>query len=192
MKYDIRKLTLAADNLLPTLTNPRHRAIIANYRRHAIYEVTGNYEKILSPDMSIAEPQYYLHGGGGTMYLDGMKKVKALYASLVQENICVMMLEDEQLWVDDWGFASMATYQTFVPAAWALHKGADVDDLDATYIQTTQQSMMWPYDENCLMIGERVWIGGATFRKCSPEEVITREEAEDILMPLADRIPEPV
>ena len=63
MKYDIRKLTLAADNLLPTLTNPRHRAIIANYRRHAIYEVTGNYEKILSPDMSIAEPQYYLQIG---------------------------------------------------------------------------------------------------------------------------------
>ena len=188
MKYDIRLLTLAADRLLPTLSNPRHRAIIINYRRHAIFEVCGLYDQILAPDLSVEEPDYWLHSGG-TVNLKGMVEVRALYKSLVDANICVMMLENEQLQVNDWGFSSMATFHTFMPGVWALHKGAAVDDLGATYIQTTQQSMHWGYDERNRMIGENVWIGAPSFRKCPPDEILTREECQSILLPLLDQAP---
>jgi len=186
MRYDITKLTLAADTLLPTLTDPRHIAIITNYRRHAIFEVTGHYARILAPDMCVDVPDYWLHSGGASVHIRGHADVTAIYASLVRAEICVMMLENERLWVDEWGFSSMATFHTFMPGTWAINKGAEVDDLDAIYIQTTEQSMQWPYDEHGRMIGERVWIGAPTFRKCPPEQVITREEAEARLMPLLD------
>ena len=44
----------------------------------------------------------------------------------------------------------------------------------------------WPYNEHGRMIGERVRIGAPTLRRCPPEEVIAREEAEAKLMLLLD------
>ncbi|MGB0922102.1 MAG: hypothetical protein ACPG1C_12395 [Alphaproteobacteria bacterium] len=52
MKPDIRLLTLAADTLLKTVTNLRHRKIIENYRRHAMLEVSGQYKEIFAPEMT--------------------------------------------------------------------------------------------------------------------------------------------
>ena len=48
MKIDIRLLTKAANKLVPALTNPRHRAMIANYRKHAMLEVSGLYDELLA------------------------------------------------------------------------------------------------------------------------------------------------
>jgi hypothetical protein len=189
MKFDITKLTLAADNLLPTLTNPRHIAIITNYRRHAIFEVSGKYERILAPDMSVEEPDYWLHMGGASVNLKGMAQIWALYKSLVLSNTCVQMLTDEVLTVHDWGFSSEATFHHFEPGWFAIMGGAVVDDADAIYVKTTKQSMHWNYDDRNRMIGERVWIGGGSYRKCPPEEVITREEAWERLEPLLDNVP---
>ena len=61
MKYDIRQLTLAADTLLKTTTEPLHRKILNNYRRHAMLEVSGRYEEIFAPDMTVEEPFYRVH-----------------------------------------------------------------------------------------------------------------------------------
>ncbi|NDZ18956.1 hypothetical protein C7T35_21790 [Variovorax sp. WS11] len=185
MKYDIRLLTKAADVLLPKLTNPRHKAIISNYRRHALLEVCGFYEEILAPDMTVEEPDYWLYQGG-TIHYKGMEKVRALYKSLVDTNTCVMMLEDEHLMVDDWGFTSESTFHTFMPAWIAASRGAEVDDLGATYIATARYGMHWPYDAQARMIGEHVYMGGTTFRKCPPAEVMTLEEVRATLAPLIE------
>ena len=50
MKADIRLLTLAADTLLETTTNPLHRRILENYRLHAMLEVSGRYHEIFVPE----------------------------------------------------------------------------------------------------------------------------------------------
>ncbi|MDM0066989.1 hypothetical protein [Variovorax sp. J31P207] len=182
MKYDIRLLTKAADALLPKLTNPRHRAIISNYRRHALLEVSGLYEELLAPDMVVEEPDYWLFQGG-TIHYQGMNKVQALYKSLVDTGTCVMMLEDEHLMVDDWGFSSEATFNTFLPGWIAASRGAEIDDLGATYIATAKYAMHWPYDAQARLIGERVYMGGFTYRKCPPNEVLTMDEVRETLMP---------
>jgi len=192
MKFDIRELTLAADRLLPSLTDPRHIAIIINYRRHAIFEVCGKYDRILAPDMTVEEPDYWLHMGGGSTNLKGMDQVHALYKALVLSQSCVQMLTDEVLTAHDWGFTSEATFHHFEPGWLAIMSGAVVDDADAIYIRTCKQSMHWNYDDRDLMTGERVWIGGGTYRKCPPEEVITADEAWATLEPLLDKFPYPV
>ena len=46
--------------LLRTVEDPRHRAILSNYRRHALLEVSGRYEEILTPAMTISNPVYRL------------------------------------------------------------------------------------------------------------------------------------
>ena len=72
MKYDIRRLTLAADNLLETNTNPRHRRILSNYRRHAMLEVSGRYEEIFTPEMTVEHPFYRISSADGVLELDGL------------------------------------------------------------------------------------------------------------------------
>lgn len=193
MKYDIRLLTKAADTLLATVTNPRHRKILISYRRHAILEVCGRYDEILSPDLSVEEPEYLMYSGGGVIQFKGRERVEALYASMVKINACVMMFEDEQLRVDDNGFSTRATFQIFMPGAVALHFGAPVAaaELDDIFIQTTDRIMVWDYDEDCRLKGENIWVGGGGFRKCPPEELITIEDCNRILMPLIDKVPEP-
>src|SRR5712672_260624 len=113
MKLDITKLTQAADRLLPTLSDRRHIAMISNYRRHALLDVSGRYEEILTPQMTVEEPEYWSHTVGGSTNFKGMKAIHSLYKFLVDEDICVQMLENERLMVNDWGFSSFSTFQTF-------------------------------------------------------------------------------
>jgi len=193
MKYDIRLLTKAADDLLRTVTHPQHRKILINYRRHAIWEVCGMYENICAPDSMVEDPRYLMYVGGFPTEFSGMDRVKALYRSMVEINACVMHFENEVLRVDDNGFSSRATFQIFMPGKVALHFGAPVgeDDMDAIFIQTTDRIMVWDYAADGRLLGENIWVGGGTFRKCPPDEVITREECIATLLPLIDVVPEP-
>lgn len=193
MKYDIRLLTKAADDLLKTVTNPRHRKILINYRRHAILEVCGRYKEILAPDLSVEDPEYLMYVGGAPVQYKGRERVEALYASMVKTNICVMMFENEQLRVDDNGFSTRVTFHIFMPAAIAVHFGAHVeaDQLDEMVIQTTDRIMVWDYTPDGRLKGENIWVGGGSFRVCPPEDVITIQDCNDILMPLIDKVPEP-
>ena len=186
MKIDIRLLTKAADELLPTLTNPRHRAIIANYRKHAMLEVSGRYEEILAPDMTVEVPDYYLHSPSGSVHIQGWDGVHDLYKSLVDTDSTVMLLLDEVIAVGDWGFSSEATYLTWMPGSTVLLRGGQVDDLDAIYIETTTKSMQWRYDERARMIGEHVYSSGGTYRLCPADELLTRAEVRDIFAPIIE------
>lgn len=193
MRFDIRLLTKAADDLLKTVTNPRHRKILINYRRHAILEVCGRYDQILADDLTVEQPDYLMYVSGFPVQYKGRERVEALYASMVKTNICVMMFENEQLRVDDNGFSTRVTFHIFMPAAIALHFGApiEVGQLDEMVIWTTDRIMVWDYADDGRLKAENIWVGGGSFRICPPEEVITIQDCNDILMPLIDKVPEP-
>jgi hypothetical protein len=185
MKYDICKLTLAADTMIPQLTNQRHRAILQNYRKHAMLEVTGRYSEIFTPEMTVDEPFYRVARPGNFMELDGSAAVQDFYGTLVSNETTVMMLENERIAVADWGFASEALYNTFMPARAALARGHRIDDPDATYIEACWRCMIWPYDDQCRMIGEHVYSAPtSTIRKCPADEVLTLKEVQETLAPL--------
>ena len=52
-KFDITKLNVAVDKLLETTENPRHRFLLQAFGRHRYLEVSGRYEEILAPDMTV-------------------------------------------------------------------------------------------------------------------------------------------
>jgi hypothetical protein len=89
-EWDITRITAATDELLRTVENPRHRAILGNYRRHALLEVSGRYEEILTPAMTVAHPVYRLTEGPHTIVLDGHDQVREFYAGLVAAGAIVM------------------------------------------------------------------------------------------------------
>lgn len=185
MKHDIRLLTLAADKLLETTTNPRHRRILENYRRHAMLEVSGRYPEIFLPDMTVEQPFYRVASPLEMVELDGEEAVKSFYQGLIDSGTTVMLLEHENIVVSDWGFASEALYNTFMTADAAVAGGHVVDDPNGKYIESRWLCMMWPYDEKGRMMGEHVYPApNATLRKIPDDEFVTLEEARAIFDPL--------
>jgi hypothetical protein len=187
MRFDFVKLTLAVDTLLPTVENPLHRAILLNYRRHAILETSGRYEQIFAPDMTVEVPRYRMFDDStpeGYHELVG-PQVRALYKGLVDTDTTVMMLEHERIAVADWGFASEALFHFFMPGEYAAHLSEEAAaEPEATFIVSRWLSMNWPYDERGRMIGEHVWQGPPTrVHKCAPEEIWTPDEVWAALSP---------
>lgn len=185
MTWDLKLLTLAADNLLERLENPRHRAIIANYRLHAMLEVSGRWPEIFSPAMTNEHPFYRVATSDGMLELDGTENVQTFYKGLEAANATVMILEHEALVVDDWGFASEALYHTFLAGPDAIGRGHADADPAKTYIESRWIGMVWPYDDRARMIGERVYPAPtATWRECPPNEFLTVADAQRVFDPL--------
>ena len=187
-EWDITRITAATDELLRTVDNPRHRAILSNYRRHALLEVSGRYEEILTPAMTVAHPVYRLTEGAHAIVLDGRDQVRDFYAGLVAAGAIVMGPVDEQLVVADWGFASECMFHHFMPGR-LLMDVEDIDDPEATYVVKHVLAFHWPYDERGLLIGEHVYedVASRQVEKVAPEDVITPARARELLAPQLER-----
>jgi len=187
-KLDITMLTRAADGLLERVDNPRHRRLLENYRRHALLEVTGRWEQIFAPDMTVEHPVYYLNINRTSVTLDGHEQVIAFYRTLTDTESNVIVLEDEQLAVADWGLASEATFNSYVRG----HVIPDGDP-DRHYRVRQRIAMHSPYDDRGRLIGEHVYEHADHLEviEVPEQEFITLAEAREKLDPLIRPLPRP-
>lgn len=195
-KRDITTLTRAADEMLEVTENPLHRQILENYRRHAILEVTGNWDQIFTPEMTVEHPVYRVNGGGMSFTLDGLDQVQAFYQGLNTTETTVMVLEDEDIAVADWGFGSEAIFHTYVTGAAAASSfangmGGFEADPERFYVSSRRLAMIWPYDERGRMIGEHVYVHDEDSDTVEvPEsDFITFDEACEQLLPTLRPLP---
>jgi hypothetical protein len=187
MPRDLTDLTRAADKALARLTNPLHRKIIANYRLHAMLEVSGRWEEIFAPDMTVEHPFYRIASAQGVLELDGAEQVKTFYKGLVASDATVMILDHEELVIDDWGFSSEALYNTYLTGEQALARGNPDAVPGKKYIEKRWLCMTWPYDLQGRMIGERVYPAPtAELVECSDEDFLTIDDARRTFGPLLD------
>ncbi|MET8047866.1 hypothetical protein ABZU75_09695 [Streptosporangium sp. NPDC005286] len=173
--------------------NPRHRAILKNYRRHGLLEVSGRYRELLAPSMTVEHPHYRLHEGGTSVILDGMAQVMAFYESLVKANAIVMWVNKQDIAVNDRGFSGEVEFSQFVPGAMlgdsvfgSVRAGDDPTDI---YLLKRTLAFVWPYDERGRLIGEHVYEDTASreITKPDPADVITAERAAELLAPEIDK-----
>ena len=188
MKWDLKLLTLAADKAIERLANPHHRRIAENYRLHAMLEVSGRWEEIFSEQMTVEKPFYRIASGDGVLELNGAEAVQTFYKGLVTTEATVMILTEEQLIIDDWGFASEAMYNTFLNGEQAIARGHKDAKAGKLYIEHRWVCMMWPYDKRGRMIGERVYPAPtATLSECAPEDFLTIADARRVFDPLIEK-----
>lgn len=160
--------------------NPHRRAILLNYNRHAALEFSDLWQHIFTDKMTVSHPHYKVQLGTPDMQVfDGLDPVKGFYSELNQH---VVWLQDEELFVNDWGLASYSTFGQFVTGKAAQEMGFEVDDPEATYILQCPLAMFWPYDENAKLIGEDVFqLAPFTLIKPDPEDVFTYDERKRML-----------
>ena len=176
----------SVDELIRQAENPHHRAILLNYRVHGLLEVSQRYRELMAPDMMVEHPVYRMNEDGKSFALDGRDQVASFYHELEASGAIVLWPVEQVVAVADWGFASEALFRQFVPGSVLAAGGADIDDLEATYLVSHVYSMVWPYDERARLIGEHVYEDGSTrqISKPDPADVITPADAKRLLAPV--------
>jgi hypothetical protein len=187
--YDPGNLTRGIDAMIAQTTNARHLAILRNYRRHAILEVTGNWEQILTPEMTVTHPHYRITERGQTLVLDGIEQVSAFYATIAESGLAPLFGPiRERFMVGDWGLSSHGLWGHQLPGPVAVEQGIEVDDPDAFYYLTHWYASVWLYDEHCKLIGEHIFedTGSRQSWKMDPADVISLDEAYARVQPYLD------
>ncbi|OTG86115.1 hypothetical protein B9T31_08730 [Acinetobacter sp. ANC 4558] len=189
------------DTMIESSTNPVHRKILVNYRRHGLLEVSGRYNELLSPNMTVAEPLYRVFEGSGSVILTGMAEVRGFYEALTATNMLVMWTGKQKMAVNDWGFAGEAEFSQFVPGSLlgdnvfqsmdntGATAGASEYDADAFYLIRRTLAFVWHYNSDGKMIGEHVYedTQSKVITKVANSDVITAERARELLSPLIDK-----
>ena len=199
-QLDITKTNIAVQELIEVTEKPRHRYLLQAYDRHRNLEHAGRFEEIFEPEMTVERPIYRFNMlGQPPMKLEGREQVEPLYRYWAETNQSVFYNENETVAVGDFMVVSTMTgYQQVLgsdlaAAAQSLGtaEGGEIDP-DATYLLRGRVAMVWPYDERGRLMGENVWEydeNEHALIKLEPDEVLTTEQAAELLEPLIEPLP---
>ncbi len=191
-RLDITKQNVAVEKVLESTDNPRHRYLLQAYLRHRYLESAGRWEEILDPSLTVDKPYYRFSLAGQPPFtLEGKDQVGMLYGHWTATDQCVFYVEDESVAVGDHmvvgrGIGYQQTLGSELAAA-----GLDVDP-DAMYLKKSQIMMLWPYDDQCRLLGEDVWefdTAEAGLFKLDRADVLTAAQARQLLDPLIKPLP---
>jgi hypothetical protein len=191
LELDITQTNLAIRQLLEVTKNPRHRFLLTAYDRHRNLEMAGRYKEIFAPDMTVEHPVYHFDLFDEKLILDGREQVEGIYRQWTETDQCIFYAQDEQLAVGDNMIVSRAILYQQTPGAVLAATGVEADE-DATYLAKTREVMVWPYDDRGRLIGEDVWEyepAAREFIKLDPADVLTAEQAGELLAPLIQPLP---
>ena len=160
--------------------NAHRRAILLNYNRHASLEFSDEWQHIFTKGMTVDHPYYRVQlNMPEVATFDGLSAVKGFYSAL---NERVVWLQDERLFVNDWGLASYSTFGQFAKGSEVVEFGYEADDPDATYAMLCPLAMFWPYDDQAKLIGEDVFqLQPFQIVKCAPGDEFGFDERKRML-----------
>lgn len=192
MKLDITKRMHVVDTAIDRTTNPLHKAILENYRRHANLEVCGLWEQILVPDMTVPDADYRINICEQQIVAKGMTEVSKIYRSMVETGNTVIYHTDEHIVVSDEGLMTDYISHRFWPGDKLKEQGVELSHgPGAHYIVSQSIICFFTYDQDALLKGEIVYHGvDMKVRHCPPDELITVEECREKLLPLMKSIEE--
>ncbi len=189
---DITKQNVAVEKVLASTDNPRHRYLLQAYLRHRYLESAGRWEEILDPALTVDNPHYRFSLAGQEPFtLEGKDQVGMLYGHWTNTDQCIFYVSDEDVAVGDHmvigrGIGYQQTLGSELAAA-----GLDVDP-EAMYLKKSQIMMLWPYDDQCRLLGEDVWefdTAEAGLFKLDPADVLTAAQSRALLDPYIKPLP---
>lgn len=190
-ELDITQTNIAVERVLEVTENPRHRFLLQSYNRHRYLEMAGRYKEIFAPEMTIDHPVYRFNLLDQVFTLDGRDQVGEIYREWTETAQCVFYADDEQLAVGDNMIVSRGVIYQQTPGAVLAAAGFEADE-SAMYLAKINNAMIWPYDDQCRLIGEDVWEyepSGREFIKLDPSDVLTADQAGELLAPLIKPLP---
>lgn len=184
---DITEQNRAVEQTLAATDNPRHRHLLQVYLRHRYLESAGRWPEILEPELTVEHPVYrFTLATRPHFILDGKEQVAALYQHWTDTNQNVFYVDDEIVAVGDHVVMGRGLSYQQTLGAELVAEGIDADP-HAMYLTKSAITMVWPYDDQCRLLGEDVWEHDPTVRdylKLDPADVLTSQQAGQLLNPL--------
>lgn len=176
------------DELLKETGNPRHRGMLRNFRRHAMLEVAGRWQEILAPGMLVKEPVYRIFDGGQGLMLRGREQVAAFYEAFAASGATVFGPLEERIAVADWGLSLESYFGNHLRGYQLQAMGIEAGDPQGFYQLEHWYASFWPYDEDCLLMGEHIYENTATrlVRQIDEADFVTQAMAASALNPIID------
>jgi hypothetical protein len=188
--FDVTFLPRKIEELLEITEKPLHRAIVRNYFRHALLEISGYWEDILVPELTIDEPVYRISERGVVHSLVGHEAVLGFYREVFETKQNVMAARATNMSVGDFGVITEAVFNHMTPGEILVGQdiGQEVDS-DAHYLIQHNIMQNFVYTSDAKLIGERVYDDPAsyTYTKLAPADVVTPELAREQLAPFLSR-----
>lgn len=186
--WAVENVVAEPDRLLAATENPRHRAMLRAFRRHALLEIGGRWRELMQPGVLVDHPVYRINENGGSFVLDGREEVAAFYASMTEAGLTVFGPLSEQIAVADWGLAIESHFIHHLPGAALRAQGVDVADPDASYQLTHYMASFWPFDDEVRLVGEHIYedVASRSVVELDPAAVVTPAMAAAAVAPYLD------
>jgi hypothetical protein len=165
--------------LLKQTTKPLHRAMLLNWWRHVHLESSGQFDKIIAPDMMVDHPVYRVTWGAAPAVIEGKEGVLGFYNSVGDS---VLWNSDDWMAVADWGIADELTFHQLAKGSDLRVVGYDVPSDEKIYHVSSRQVFLWPYDERGRLAGEHLYEDSTSLQieEVDPSEAITPARVREI------------
>jgi hypothetical protein len=175
----VRDCMVPTAKLLDQTTEPLHRAMLFNFWRHVHLEGSGQFDRIVAPDMMVDHPVYRITWGASPAVIEGKDGVLGFYNSVGE---AVLWNSDDRLAVADWGVCDELTFHQLAVGSDLLALGYDVGNPEALYHVSSRQAFIWPYDERARLAGENLYEDKTSLRieEVDPAEATTPARVREI------------
>ena len=190
VKFDVTKWPAEVEAFMHRTSNPLHKAMLKNYFRHLLLEVSGHWDRIIVPELTIDEPMYRVGDRRVVHVLSGKAAVEGFYRETAQTRQNVMGARTMNMGVDDYGVTTEAVWTHVVPGRCIADHGIGADP-EAHYLMTHHLFQIFTYTNETRpkLIAERIYDDpeSYTYEKLDPADVVTPELARAQLAPFLAR-----
>jgi hypothetical protein len=185
MKIDPQRSVTWLEKRIAEETNPRHRAIIENYKQHLLSEVTGKLDDIMAT--LVDEPVYHSYSPASLDGEAGPKnraEVEAFYNGMFTTRTNVLERHVDRLIVTDDFLVSEGSIDQAYPGEALLARGRTTDstgapiESDAYYTTSYRICAVLPY------------VGEGTDVRMAGEDTYTLVHANDLRRIEPDDVPD--
>ena len=187
-KFDVTKFPREVEEYLAMLDNPFHLAIGRNYFRHLLLEISGHWDQILVPHLTIDEPIYRIGDRGTTIVAIGHEEVLAFYRKTAEDRKNVMGALTMNMCIEDFGVVTEARWAEVATGTTVREHGIDAGP-GTHYLILHNIFQLFGYTLDAKLIGERVYDDPASYQyvQLDPVDVVTPEMAREQLIPYLER-----
>lgn len=168
---------------LKTENNPLHRRQLEQIIEHMKGEAAGDIDRILTTVSPKATYISYDSPIGPPRTFEGYEGIRQFYDQMLSAVSVNLEFFVERLVVDDYCVVTEGISKSAMRGAALAAMGIPVDDPAAFYLTQGRTLVVWPFDQDLMILGENIFPGAGTAladvarRKLRPEEIGTYEDA---------------
>lgn len=159
-QFDVAHAAGVANALLEKIEDPRRRAILLNFRDHALAEACGDYDALMAT-CSRQRQRYETHGASeafAALQPQNYEQLCDYYRGLIDANMYLIHLDVEKLIVGDDELVVEGIVHQLLDgrSCTAIHGIAGLDD-DTVYQTSIRTLVIFVFDEDAMGCGEQAY-----------------------------------